>query len=512
MSNTDSPSKGKRAGTNLLSYFVTPDYAAKMSPTPLNSVSKSRYETWLIWGIGLVVSAGIIVINIAAHHRDIAATVIYLTLLLMAANVFTIRIVVGVSLVCMATIVVMFFVDAGYQDWDSFTSFVRCLTALSAIGFLATRAKQAADNLHLHQIYLTGAQRLSHTGSVNFSAMTELMSWSGESACIFEYPVGMPVSKAMVLARTPVEDHVHVHDVFARAARREPQIEIRHRLLMPDGRIKHVHMIATPLFTRDDRFEYLGAVMDVTERVQAEEMLYRTQAELTHICRVTTLGELTATIAHEVNQPLTAITSSAEGCRSWLDRPDPEISEAMRGLNQINDSARRASEVISRVRALARKTNPVRRPERINEIIKETLSVVQYEINHHHISPRIELDAGNPWVLADRVQMQQVLINLLINACQAMSSVEQHRRLLHVRTSVTKDEVTLEISDGGPGIDPNAFPSLFTPFFTTRESGMGMGLSICRSIIDFHEGKIWARNLINGASFFFSLPETLPPE
>lgn len=152
----------------------------------------------------------------------------------------------GVYLVCMATIVVMFFVDAGYQDWDTFTSFVRCLTALSAIGFLATRAKQAADNLHLHQIYLTGAQRLSHTGSVNFSAMTELMSWSGESARIFEYPVGMPVSKAMVLARTPVEDHVQVHDVFARAARREPQIEIRHRLLMPDGRIKHVHMIATP--------------------------------------------------------------------------------------------------------------------------------------------------------------------------------------------------------------------------------------------------------------------------
>jgi len=151
----------------------------------------------------------------------------------------------------------------------------------------------------------------------------------------------------------------------------------------------------------------------------------------------------------------------------------------MRALNQINDSVRRASEVISRVRALARKTNPVRRPERLNDIIKETLNVVHYEINH---------------------------------ACQAMSGVEQHRRLLRVRTSLTEDEVTLEISDGGPGIDPDAFPSLFTPFFNTRESGMGMGLSICRSIIDFHEGKIWARNLINGASFFISRPKIQPPE
>jgi PAS domain S-box-containing protein len=512
MSTNGSPIKGKRAGINLLSRLVIPDSADKTSPQPFVNVSKSRYETWLVWGIGLVVTAGIIVINTTAHHRDIAATVIYLTLLLMAVNILTIQVVVGVSLVCMATIVVMFFVDAGYQDWDSFTSFVRCLTAFSAIGFLAARAQQAADSLHLHQIYLTGAQRLSQTGSVNFSAMTELMSWSGESARIFEYPADMPVSKSMVLARTPVEDHVQIHDVFERAARREQQIETRHRLLMPDGRIKHVHMIATPLFTRDARFEYLGAVMDITERVQAEETLYRTQAELTHICRVTTLGELTASIAHEVNQPLTAITSSADGCRRWLDRPHPDISEAIRALQQINESARRASEVISRVRALARMTSPVRRPERINDIIKETLSVVQYEMNHHHISPRLELDAGNPWILADRIQMQQVLINLLINACQAMSGVEQHRRLLRVQTSVTENEVILEIADGGPGIDPNAFPSLFTPFFTTRESGMGMGLSICRSIIEFHEGTIWARNLIHGASFFFSLPRILPPD
>lgn len=510
MSDTESSSKRKRERLNPFSSRITPAFADRTNASPLINVSKSRYETWLVWAIGLVVTAGIAVISTAAHHRDIAATVIYVTLLLMAANVFTLRIVIGVSLMCMASIVVMFFVDHGYQDWDSFTSFVRCLTALSAIGFLATRAKQAADNLRQHEIYLTGAQCLSQTGSVTFSPITELMTWSEESARIFEYPVDMPVSKSMILARTPVEDHGLIHEVFNRATQREPQIEIRHRLLMPDGRIKHIHMVATALLVQDDRFEYLGAVMDITERMQAEEMLYRTQAQLTHICRVTTLGELTASIAHEVNQPLTAINSSADGCRRWLDRPQPDIAEAMRGLQQINDSARRASEVISRVRALSRKSDPIRRPERINEIVKETVSVVQYEITHHHISQRMDFAAENPWVFADRIQLQQVLINLLINACQAMSGVEQHRRLLRIQTFVTPHEVIVEVADRGPGIAPDVLPSLFTPFFTTRDSGLGMGLSICRSIIDFHEGKIWAQNNASGASFFFSLPTVGP--
>ncbi|WP_342655279.1 ATP-binding protein [Pseudomonas sp. F3-2] len=478
---------------------------------PLIHVSKSRYETWLIWAIGLVVTAGIAVINTAPHHRDIAATVIYVTLLLMAANVFTIRTVIGVSLLCMATIVVMFFVDHGYQDWDSFTSFVRCLTALSAIGFLAARAKQASDHLRQHQIYLTGAQCLSQTGSVTFSGVTELMAWSEESARIFEYPINIPVSKSMILARTPVEDHGLIHHVFNLAAQREPQIEIRHRLLMPDGRIKHIHMVATALFVQDDRVEYLGAVMDVTERMQAEEMLYRTQAQLTHMCRVTTLGELTASIAHEVNQPLTAVISSADGCRRWLDRPQPDIAEAIRGLQRINDNAHRASEVISRVRALARKSDPIRRPEPINEIVRESLALLQYEMAHNHIRPHLDLTAEDSWVSADRIQLQQVLINLLVNARQAMSGIEQKRRMLHVRTFVTPYEVIVEVADCGPGIAPDMLPSLFTPFFTTRESGMGMGLSICRSIIDSHDGKIWAQNNASGASFFISLPTVRRP-
>jgi PAS domain S-box-containing protein len=510
MSIPGTSSNRKRDRFNLVSYLAGLNPSATASSPPLISVSKNRYETWLAWGIGLVVAVGIVIINAAPHHRDIAATIIYLTLLLMAANVVSVRVVIGVSLFCMATIVAMFFIDEGYRDWDSLTGFVRCLTALSAIGFLAARCNQAADKLRQNEIYLTEAQRLSQTGSVAFCAVTQQMSWSEESARIFEYPPDMPVTKSMILARTLAQDHALIHGVFERAARREPQIEIKHRLLMPDGRIKHVHMIAIPVSTHDDRFEYLGAVMDVSERVQAEETLYRTQSQLTHICRVTTLGELTASIAHEVNQPLTAINSSADGCRRWLDRPVPDIPEALGALQRINQSARRASEVISRVRALSRKTDPIRRAERLDEIVRETLGVVHYELNHHHINARVALDAETAWVLADRIQLQQVIINLIINACQAMTSIDKHHRELRVSTRVTEGEVILEVADCGPGIDAEVLSSLFNPFFTTRETGLGMGLSICRSIIDFHEGRIWAQNTEKGASFFFALPAVTP--
>lgn len=473
---------------------------------PLIDLSKRRYEQWLVWGIGLVVAVGIVIINTAAHHRDIAATVIYLTLLLMAANVFSIRVVIGVSLVCMGMVVAMFFIDHGYQDWDSVTSFVRCLTALSAIAFLAMRGKQAADTLRQNEIYMTGAQRLSQTGSLGLSADSERMSWSPETARIFEYPLDMPVTRAMILARTPAEEHALVQDLFERAARHEPQIEARHRLVMPDGRIKHIHLIAIPIFAQDDRFEYQGALSDITERVLAEEVLYRTQSQLTHICRVTTLGELTASIAHEVKQPLTVINSGADGCRRWLDRAEPDIPEALAALQRIKDSAWRASEVLSRVRDLSRKSDPVRRVEHLNDIVRETLSVVQYEINHHHIVATVTLCPDNPAVLADRIQLQQVIINLLINACQAMSGLDRQQRQLHIKSWVSGREIILEVADHGPGIDAQVLPSLFIPFFTTKASGLGMGLSICRSIIDFHEGRIWAQNTGHGASFFFALP------
>jgi C4-dicarboxylate-specific signal transduction histidine kinase len=247
--------------------------------------------------------------------------------------------------------------------------------------------------------------------------------------------------------------------------------------------------------------------MDITASKEAEIALFCAHTQLAHVTRVTSLGELAASIAHEVNQPLSAITSSGEACRRWLDRPDPDLNEALQSLDRIISSSCRASDVISRIRALSRKCDPLRQRESLDDVVSETLGLVQQEIAHHRISPKVELTALSGLVHVDRVQLQQVIINLIINACHAMDTVDVQERVLHVRTWITGEEAMVEVADRGSGIAGDVLPSLFTPFFTTKENGLGMGLSICRSIIEFHGGRIWATSTASqGTSFKFALP------
>ncbi|VVN32891.1 Adaptive-response sensory-kinase SasA [Pseudomonas fluorescens] len=485
-------------------HLRTLDAATCISPNPLINA--------LGWLIGLIVACGIVVIN-SETHTDLAPTILYITLLLMAANLFSINVVISIALMCMLLLTAMFLYNGGYHRWDSTTGFFRCLTALSAITFLALRSKYAADRLRHNEVYLTGAQRLSRTGSVGFRGDSEHISWSDESARIFECALGDSPTVSMVLARTHPDDRHLAQEVFVKAARRDALIEVKHRLLMPDGRIKHIQMIASPLFEQHDDCEYIGALMDVTASKEAEAALFCAQAQLAHVTRVTSLGELAASIAHEVNQPLTAITSSGEACRRWLDRPAPDLNEALQSLDRIIASSCRASDVISRIRALSRKCDPLRQRESLDDIVSETLGLVQQEMAHHKISPTVELSARSGQVHADRVQLQQVIINLIINACHAMDAVKVRDRVLHVRTWISNDEAVVEVEDRGSGIAPEVLPSLFTPFFTTKESGLGMGLSICRSIIDFHGGRIWATSTAGqGTSFRFALPVLATPE
>lgn len=468
-----------------------------ISPTPaINALG---------WVVGLVVACGIVVIN-SETHTDWAPTLLYITLLLMAANLFSINVVIGVALFSIALLTALFLYNGNYERWEAVTGFFRCLTALSAITFLALRSKYAADSLRHNEAYLIGAQRLSQTGSVSFRGDSETMSWSQELARIFEFPHHQIPTVALVLERTHPDDLHLAHDVFAKAQNRAPLIEVKHRLLMPDGRIKHIHMIASPVEARG-RFEYLGAVMDVTASKRAEEALFHAQSQLAHVTRITSLGELAASIAHEVNQPLTAITSSGEACRRWLDRPVPDLNEARQSLDRIVSSACRASEVISRIRALSHKCDPLRKPESLDAIVNETLGLVQHELSRHKVRSRVELNVLDAQINADRIQLQQVIINLIINACHAMETIAPRQRLLHVRTWVEGNDVLLEVADHGIGIDDASMLTLFQPFFTTKPDGLGMGLSICRSIIDFHGGRLWATSTPgHGTAFTCSLP------
>jgi two-component system sensor kinase FixL len=247
---------------------------------------------------------------------------------------------------------------------------------------------------------------------------------------------------------------------------------------------------------------------DITERKRGEERLQQAQAELAHINRTTTLGELTASIAHEVNQPLAAIVIDGEVCLMLLGRDQPDTLELRDALHRIIGSSKRASGIIHRLRALYKKADPQKVPIDINSLIAEVIPLLQHELRNHGVSLQTEMAPSRLSILGDRIQLQQVLMNLVLNGMEAITSVTDGPRELLIRSSRNgADQVIVAVRDTGIGIDPDNAERLFNPFFTTKPDGTGMGLSICRSIIEVHGGRVWAScNEGQGATFQFSLP------
>jgi PAS domain S-box-containing protein len=259
---------------------------------------------------------------------------------------------------------------------------------------------------------------------------------------------------------------------------------------------------------------------DITDRKRAEEKLRASeqrlldaQMELAHVTRVTTLGELTASIAHEVNQPLAAVVANAQACLRWLDRDTPDLAAARRSVKWVIDDGNRASEVIRRIRALAKKTVIEKVPLDVNDLVREVIALVQGELSRHTVSLRMELAPALPMIRGDRVQLQQVIINLVMNGSEAMQSIADRPRELTIRSRQDEtQQVLVSVTDCGVGISAEDADRLFDPFFTTKSSGMGMGLSICRSIVEAHEGRLWATtNVPHGATFQLTLPVNADP-
>jgi PAS domain S-box-containing protein len=247
---------------------------------------------------------------------------------------------------------------------------------------------------------------------------------------------------------------------------------------------------------------------DVTAEKHALEALVEAQAQLAHVTRVTTLGEMSASIAHEVNQPLAGIITNGEAGLRWLERDVPQLEEVRGAMERMIRDGKRAGQVVQRLRALARKAPMQTAPLDMNEVADEAVGLVRSEVLAHRITPRLELAPDLPPMLGDRVELQQVVINLMINGMQAMESVIDRPRDLVIRSAKNEaDEALISVEDSGSGIDPHSMNRLFTPFFTTRPAGMGMGLSICRSLIEANGGRIWASNNAGpGTIFQFSLP------
>ncbi len=289
----------------------------------------------------------------------------------------------------------------------------------------------------------------------------------------------------------------------------EPFRDFVYQRRRPDGALRIVAASGKPVFDGEGRFAgYRGVARDITELRRAEEALQRTQAELAHITRITTLGELAASIAHEVNQPLAAIVADGTASLNWLAKAHPDLDRVRGALAGIVADGHRAAEVIQRIRQLARKSAPRKDRLDVNGVVCAVEPLVRAELRRHEVTLTLDLDPGLPPVIGDRVQLQQVLLNLVMNGIEAMAAVTGRPRELLIRSHPHEaPQVLVAVQDTGVGIDPNDLDQLFSAFFTTKQAGMGMGLSISRSIIEAHGGRLWATpNSGPGATFQFTLP------
>jgi C4-dicarboxylate-specific signal transduction histidine kinase len=294
-----------------------------------------------------------------------------------------------------------------------------------------------------------------------------------------------------------------------------PFRDLEYRRVDPMGAPIYIRTSGKPFFDANGTFlGYRGVSTDVTAIVraeQAEQALREAQAELAHVTRLTSMGELTTTIAHEINQPLAAILANAEACRSWLDRAPPDLAAARRSVEWIVDDGNRTSEVIRRVRALSKKDDIESGPLDINVVLREALPLVSRELASQNVAVRMELAPDLPLISGDRVQLQQVIINLVLNAIEAMQSVTDRPRELLIRSAQDERGVVVTVTDCGVGFAEENVERMFSPFFTTKPSGMGLGLSICRSIVESHGGRLSVvRKEGPGATFQFTLPLSTP--
>jgi PAS domain S-box-containing protein len=380
---------------------------------------------------------------------------------------------------------------------------------LRMVGFTSdvTRRKQAEEELRRSEAFLAEGQHLARMGNFSWRIATNEITWSEQMYRIFGFDPGTPMPLELIATRVHPDDIGLLHEMVERAQGGVSDFEYEHRLLMPDNSVKYLHLIAHRSRDEHGRIEYIGAVQDVTQRRISEEALSEARSELARVARIMSLGVLTASIAHEVNQPLSGIITNANTCVRMLDADPPNIDGARETARRTIRDGNRASEVIARLRALFSRKDFTPESVDLNEAAQEVIALSRTELQSSQVLLQTELAEDLPPVDGDRVQLQQVILNLLRNASDAMSSVDGRPRRLLIRTERDADRVVLSVNDSGIGFDPQIMNKLFDAFYTTKNEGMGIGLSVSKSIIENHQGLLWATpNDGQGATFSFSIP------
>ena len=368
--------------------------------------------------------------------------------------------------------------------------------------------KCAEEQLQRSEAFLAEGQRLSLTGSFSWKMATGEITWSEQLYRLYEFEIGVPVTLELIRTRVHPEDLTLLEKMIEQAHSAINDFEWHYRLLMPDNSVKYLHAVAHARRDQDGQLEYIATVQDVTQRRSSEEALAKARLELARVSRVMSMATLTASIAHEVNQPLSGIVTNASTCLRMLSSDPPNVDGARETARRTIRDGNRASDVITRLRTLFNKKDAVFEALDLNEAAREVIALCLSEIQRNRVVLRTELAANLPSVSGDRVQLQQVILNLLRNGAEAMYRVDDRPRELLVSTRLfSSDSVCLSVKDAGVGFEREALDKLFEAFYTTKAEGMGIGLSISRSIIEGHHGRLWAaQNNGPGAMFCFSIP------
>ncbi|MET3521825.1 PAS domain-containing protein [Mesorhizobium abyssinicae] len=367
--------------------------------------------------------------------------------------------------------------------------------------------KHAEDALKRSEAFLAEGQHLARMGNFSWHLASGQIAGSEQLYKIFELKPDTVVTLDLVSSRCHPDDMPVMLDMVERAKRGESEFEYQYRIVLPDRSIKHLHLIARRAPELEDKAEYLGAIIDVTHRRLSEEALERLRSELAQVTRIMSLGALTASIAHEVNQPLAGIVTNASTCLRMLGADPPNVDGAQETARRTIRDAQRAADIITRLRKLFSKRAIAFEPVDLNDAVREVIALSSSDLRHHGVTLRAEMAEGLPYVAGDRVQLQQVVMNFIRNAADAMSSVDDRARVVVVRTAPEDDQVLLSVRDTGVGFEPNEAGRLFDAFYTTKSDGMGIGLSVSKSIVEMHNGRLWAQaNNGPGATFSFLVP------